>query len=71
MLGSKRRHLRLKTAVCPSCGDVGVLKKILYGMPGADFDFEKYIIGGCCVSEKNPEIGCSKCGWEGMRGECS
>ena len=65
------KRVRLSAASCPSCGAIGVLKKIIYGMPCADFDFEKYIVGGCCVSEKDPEIGCSKCGWEGMYGECS
>ena len=70
-MAQTRKRVRLSAASCPSCGAVGVLKQIAYGMPGADFDFEKYIVGGCCVTEKDPEIGCSKCGWEGMRGECS
>lgn len=38
-------------------------------MPGSDFDHEKYIVGGCVISSLDPEIGCSRCGWEGMRGE--
>ena len=70
-MAQTRKRVRLSVASCPSCGAVGVLKQIAYGMPGADFDFEKYIVGGCCVTEKDPEIGCAKCGWEGMRGECS
>ena len=65
------KRKRLSATSCPSCGVKGGLKKILYGMPGQDFDFEKYIVGGCCVTERDPEIGCVKCGWEGMRGECS
>ena len=65
------KRKRLSATSCPSCGIQGGLKKILYGMPGEDFDFEKYIVGGCGVTEKDPEIGCTKCGWEGMRGECS
>ena len=34
-------------------------------MPGEDFDFDRYIVGGCCVTDNDPEIGCVKCGWEG------
>ncbi len=40
-------------------------------MPGEDFDFDKYIVGGCIVSEVDPENGCVNGGWESMRGECS
>ena len=70
-MAEMRKHVRLSSASCPACSGAGGLKKIVYGMPGADFDFEKYIVGGCCVTDKDPEIGCAKCGWEGMRGECS
>ena len=69
MAGGSRKRSRLSTASCPSCGEVGGIKKILYGMPGQDFDFEKYIVGGCVVSEVDPEVGCVKCDWEGMRRE--
>jgi hypothetical protein len=40
------------------------LKKILYGMPGDDFPFEKYIVGGCIMSEA--DVGCTHCDWSGM-----
>ena len=40
------------------------LKKILYGMPGDDFPFEKYIVGGCIMSEA--DVGCTQCDWSGM-----
>ncbi len=70
MAGTSKR-VRLSTASCPRCGEKGSLKKILYGMPGADFDYEKYIVGGCVISDIDPEIGCSLCGWEGLRVECS
>ena len=65
-----KRRKPLRTLVCPRCGNVG-LKKILYGMPMSDFDQEKYIMGGCVISGFDPEIGCTSCGWEGMRGKCS
>ena len=61
------KRVRLSNASCPSCGGIGGLKKIVYGMPNSDFDFERYIVGGCCVTERDPEIGCVKCGWKGMR----
>ena len=51
---------------CPGCGSLGSVREIIYGMPGSDFDFEKYIVGGCCVTDENPEFGCKKCGWEGI-----
>lgn len=70
MAGTSKR-VRLSTASCPKCGEKGSLKKILYGEPASDFDHEKYIVGGCVISDFDPEIGCAKCGWEGMRGECS
>lgn len=66
-----RKRFRLSTTSCPKCQQVGGIKKILYGMPSSDFDFDKYIVGGCCVTDEEPEIGCVKCGWEGMHGECS
>ena len=63
------KRVRLSAASCPNCDEKGSLKRILYGMPGSDFDHEKYIVGGCVISSLDPEIGCSRCGWEGMRGE--
>jgi hypothetical protein len=65
------KRVRLSTTSCPQCGEKGSLKKILFGMPAADFDHDKYIVGGCVISEIDPEIGCSICGWEGQRGEGS
>lgn len=56
----------LRRIDCPQCGEVG-LQKIIYGMPADDFNFDKYIVGGCIVSEAN--IGCTKCEWSGTRNE--
>lgn len=64
----RRKPITLKTAPCPECGTPGSLKKILWGMPSADFDFEKFAVGGCCIPENPPEIACSKCAWSGWRG---
>jgi hypothetical protein len=70
MKEQSRKRVYLSKATCPSCGEKGALRKIIYGMPGADFDFEKYIVGGCCVTEIDSEIGCSNCEWQGMRSDC-
>ena len=51
---------------CPGCGSLGGVREIVYGMPGPDFEFDKYIVGGCCVTENDPDIGCKECGWEGF-----
>jgi len=61
---SSRKPLR--RIACPQCGEVG-LQKIIYGMPSDDFNFDKFIVGGCIVSEAN--IGCPKCEWSGIRNE--
>ncbi len=61
---SKRK--RLGAVSCPGCGDQG-LQRIIYGMPSEDFEFDKYIVGGCVMADY--DIGCKKCGWTGMRDE--
>jgi hypothetical protein len=58
---------RLASIVCPRCGATGTMRKILYGMPSDDFDFEKYAVGGCVIGEDPAEIECSECEWQGKR----
>lgn len=70
-MGDTSHEEELSAASCPKCGVKGFLKWILYGLPTEEFDFKKYIVGGCVVSDLDPEIGCRRCGWRGMRGECS
>ncbi|MEY3736509.1 MAG: hypothetical protein RLZZ251_225 [Actinomycetota bacterium] len=41
MSENPRKRVRLSTASCPSCDEKGGLKKIIYGMPSEDFEFEK------------------------------
>ena len=68
MSGSQRQ--RLSSLACPNCLEVGFLRKILYGMPDSEiFDFEKYAVGGCCVSPDgiDPDIRCRRCDWSGYR----
>ena len=37
---NSRKRVRLSAASCPSCGAVGGLKRIIFGMPSEDFDYE-------------------------------
>ena len=67
MAGTSSKRVRLSTASCPSCGVVGSLRRIIYGMPGLDFDHERYISGGCVVTDNDPDIGCTQCDWYGLR----
>ena len=57
----------LKLMKCPECEQVGSLKEIIYGMPGEDFDFARYAVGGCCLSGAgiDPNVSCPACEWEG------
>jgi len=62
-----KRRLRLRSLSCPECGQKGNLQRIIYGMPSADFNFEKYAVGGCLVFDKQPDIRCRDCDWSGLR----
>ena len=68
-MGAKKR-VALKRLTCPECGQVGTLRKILYGMPDPEtFDFEKYAVGGCCMNGdgSDPVVACRACNWRGIR----
>lgn len=51
---------------CPSCGSTHVAR-ILYGLPAfsaklkASLDAETVVLGGCCVTDDDPEWQCSAC----------
>jgi len=65
-----KRRPRISSLVCPACGELGTLRKILYGMPDPEtFDFEKYEVGGCCVEGdgSDPDVNCGACDWSGFR----
>lgn len=67
---SKSRLRQIKTMSCPECGLVGTLRKIIYGMPDPEtFDFEKYEVGGCCLTGdgSDPDLSCKECEWTGIR----
>jgi ssDNA-binding Zn-finger/Zn-ribbon topoisomerase 1 len=63
-----KKRISFKTAPCPKCGAIGSLRRIIWGMPSSDIDFEKYAIGGCLIPENPHEIACSECPWSGWRG---
>jgi hypothetical protein len=60
----KKRRKRIDSFVCPACGEK-TLKKIVYGMPGDDFDFRRNFVGGCIPSPE--DVGCKNCEWVGFR----
>ncbi len=65
-----KRRKRINGLVCPGCLKIGTLRKILYGMPDPEsFDFERYAVGGCCVSPDgiDPDVNCRACDWTGFR----
>ena len=65
MSGKKPRKPPAKAKPCPKCGSLDVVP-ILYGepMPEAMDDAEKGLIalGGCCVSNDDPQKHCNACG---------
>ena len=59
----------MKELTCPECGEIGTLRKIIYGLPDPEtFDFKKYAVGGCCINGDgtDPDFHCKKCQWEGF-----
>jgi len=50
-----------KQRMCPACQGSDI-KEIVYGLPDIEsFDFEKHAVGGCCVSDNDPDFKCMKC----------
>ena len=67
---SKTGRESLQAMTCPECGLIGTLRKIIYGMPDPEtFDFEKYAVGGCCLTGdgSDPDLSCKECEWTGIR----
>ena len=48
----------LNTRKCPFCGSLNLLE-YLYGFPAYDYDKEKYIFGGCEITDYQPIYMCS------------
>jgi hypothetical protein len=54
-----------KRPTCPSCGSNAVIP-IVYGMPGGELmdqaEAGKVALGGCCISDNDPDLRCTECG---------
>jgi len=47
--------------ICPVCKSPAV-KEIAYGLPDIEnFDFDKFEVGGCCVTGSDPRYKCTSC----------
>ena len=58
----------METATCPECGEVGTIRKILWGYPTQEaFESGDFVIGGCLVNDdgSDPKVGCLECSWTG------
>ena len=49
-----------KPEKCPFCGSEDI-KDIIYGLPAPDFDYSRYISGGCVVMPDSPKWHCDNC----------
>ena len=50
---------------CPACNSADGIRKIVYGLPDGPLDEEKFVIGGCCITDEDPTRKCIRCGWKG------
>ena len=51
----------LALTYCPRCNNKGSLRKILWGLPDEEPDETKHVVGGCCISDNDPEHACTNC----------
>ena len=61
----KKPKIKVKTVSdkpekCPFCGSDDI-KEIVYGMLRVDFDYSRYISGGCVVMQDSPKWHCDNC----------
>jgi hypothetical protein len=51
--------------ICPACNSPAV-KEIVYGFPDVEnFDFDKFEVGGCCITGEDDKYLCSSCQMSG------
>ena len=58
---------------CPNCNSSESVLKIIYGHPGPEMQLDYYEgkirLGGCEMSESNPDYHCGSCKYEWQRGK--
>ena len=58
-----------KPGKCPKCKSKSIAV-ILFGLPApteklsTDLEKKRIVLGGCCVTNKDPEWHCNDCGYE-------
>lgn len=58
----------MTTAVCKGCNSVGTIRPIVYGFATQEMaNNEEIVLGGCCVTDNDPEYACTACHWECTR----
>ena len=50
--------------ICENCGSETGIRRILWGLPSSEPDFDEYVIGGCMPGENPASLRCIDCGWE-------
>lgn len=72
MENKRPRRPQLRTLICPECGERGLLKTILWGMPEEGFDYDQFASGGCIIpSASPPDFRCRGCHADWYRDEIS
>ena len=62
-----KRKARWSSLPCPQCGKKGPMLQYIFGNPGWEPDYTKFIVGGCVMGFNRPEIGCGACSWSGTK----
>lgn len=58
----------MTTAVCKRCKSVGTIRPIVYGFATAEMaSNEEIMLGGCFVTDNDPDYACTACHWECTR----
>jgi len=50
------KDLTAPLSKCSGCGYLGRILEIFFGMLAPNFDFDKYIAGGCCVADEDQTL---------------
>ena len=50
---------------CPKCRSKIGIREIVYALPDEPEDDPEFVLGVCCISDRDPTSTCIECGWEG------